>query len=81
MGGYEPTRVAKCSGFFVRVFSRRTFIKQYTDLITVCHNLGQILRIKIFIRSPLRARDIVNQDFQGAKLIVIECTMIAVYPI
>ena len=81
MGAYGPTQVAKCSGFFVRVFSRRTFIKQYTDLIAVCHNLGQILRIEILIRSPLRARDIVNQDFQRPKLIVIESAMITVYPI
>ena len=76
MGAYEPTQAAKYS-FYVRAFSRRTFINN-TDLFTVCHNLGHILRIEIFIRDPLRAREIVNQYFQGAKLIVIESAMIAV---
>ena len=30
------------------------------DLFAVCHSLGQILRIEIFICGPLRAREIVR---------------------
>ena len=66
--------------FFVSVFEKDIY-KQYTDLFAVCHNLDQILRIEIVIRDPLCAREIVDQDFQGAKLIVIESAMIAVYPV
>ena len=63
---------------FVRGFSRRTH-KQYADLFAVCLDLSHILRIEIFIRDPLRARKIVDQDFQGGKLIVIKSAMITVY--
>ena len=54
---------------------KNIFYKQYTDLFVVCHNLGQILNIEIVI---LRAREIVDQNFQGAKSVVIESAMIAV---
>ena len=80
MGAYELTQVAKYSIFCQGVFEMNIY-KQYTDLFAICHDLGQILRIEIFIRGPLRAREIVNQDFQGTKLIVIESAMIAVYPV
>lgn len=80
MGAYEPIQAAKYSIFCQSVFEKNIY-KQYTDLFAVCHNLGQILRTEIFVRGPLRAREIVNQDLQGAKLIVIESTMIAVYPV
>ena len=76
MGAYEPTQAAKYS-IFCQGISRLNFINN-TDLFAVCHNLGQILRIEIFIHGPLRSREIVNQYFQGAKLIVIESAMIAV---
>jgi hypothetical protein len=59
-------------------FREENLYKQYTDLFAVCHNLSQILRTEIFICGPLRTREIVNQYFQGAKLIVIESAMIAV---
>ena len=59
MGAYEPTQVAKYSIFCQGVFETIIY-KQYTDLFAICHDLGQILRIEIFIRGPLRAREIVN---------------------
>ena len=57
---------------------KNIFYKQYTDLLVVCHNLGQILNIEIVIHGLLRAREIVDQNFQGAKSVVIESAMIAV---
>ena len=75
MDAYEQTQAAKYSIFCQGIFK---IAINNTDLIAVCHNLSQILRIKIFIRGPLRAREIVNQYFQATKLIVIESAMIAV---
>ena len=78
-------RTSRLKRLNIQIFSQGVFeksiYKQYTDLFTVCHNLSQILRIKIFISGPLRAREIVNQYFQGTKLIVIESAMIAVYQV
>ena len=62
MGAYEPPQAAKYLNFCQGVFEKK-LNKEYTDLFTVCLNLGQKLRIEIFVRGLLRAREIVNQYF------------------
>ena len=76
MGAYEPTQEAKY--LFVKSVREELFYNQCTDLFAVCQYLGQILSIEVVIRGLLRAREIVDQNFQGAKLVVIESAMIAV---
>jgi len=76
MGAYGPLREAEYVEFFCQGVSENNM--DMSHLFAVCLDLGQILRIEIIIYDLLRTREVVDQDFQGGKLIVIESAVIAV---